>query len=443
MENIDRAIEKMAEEKNKKEEPDLPEWFTNPQPPPDDVPDIVPDKYLNPIEPPIEVPDEVVKASTPIEPESDIEEIPDIHPIYEPPPPPKSLHSKGMIWKAQDILARAPADIEWVWDQLLGRRLITVMFGGPKSGKSTLYSHLIRRMQEGLPFLGQSTCLSSALVLTEEPIYTLRKKFNWTIEMPIQVASDDVYFMFSWENPGQWFTLIKQTKKEIVSILQIVEEFISNYNKDHNIKIGLLVVDSFANWSRMAENEENSSSAILTKLRPLREMIDRLNIAALIVHHTRKAGGESFERMRGSSALAGEADVLIDFDFGSGKKNGIDKTHRILTIESRVEHPDKIDCHLELNEKWEELSYTLLPKQDYGITDDIDAKLHEYLKQHGSATKEELRKATGILSQEQAGIIAYNFIKKYKMESTGKGTKGDAKKWHLPKEGECNVETLF
>jgi hypothetical protein len=73
---------------------------------------------------------------------------------------------------------------------------------------------------------------------------------------------------------------------------------------------GLLVFDTFGQFARFKNDEENVSGAILEALRPV-QRASAEGLAIILVHHERKRGGDLSDSGRGSSALGGAVDSIV------------------------------------------------------------------------------------------------------------------------------------
>jgi hypothetical protein len=72
----------------------------------------------------------------------------------------------------------------------------------------------------------------------------------------------------------------------------------------------MLVIDTFADWAQFGPDQENDSGAASEAMVPVQNAAER-GLAVLMSRHDRKAGGELGESARGSSAVAGKADILV------------------------------------------------------------------------------------------------------------------------------------
>jgi len=80
----------------------------------------------------------------------------------------------------------------------------------------------------------------------------------------------------------------------------------------------LLVFDTFAGLAGLGGDAEKDAGHVQAAMAPLIEAA-RADVAVLLVHHQRKSGGEGGDAIRGSSALAGAADVLVEYERPAGE----------------------------------------------------------------------------------------------------------------------------
>jgi AAA domain len=321
-----------------------------------------------------------------------------------------ATHSALNVQTAPEIAAQEDYEVSWVWDGFLARGTTTLVAGVPKVGKSTLYFDLIEAMECGEPFLDRATTKTGALILSEEPGITLRDKAE---------GLPDTVHVLLWEKNHQipYSILIRKA----------VEYCLEN-------GLGLLVIDSFARWSRV---EESDPQEMLAALKPLQEAADA-GLAVLIVHHHRKAAGTDGERMRGSNALTGAVATFIDLE----RRKGVSKNARYVSTNSWFAEPP------------EEFVYERDPEDGYRVLDPSEAKLARAKKGKAAANVEAERKqllaalseSPGSTKQELGQILVWPSSRIYtrlnalqdegKVRHEGAGGKGDPHRWSLIEEEE-------
>lgn len=97
--------------------------------------------------------------------------------------------------------------------------------------------------------------------------------------------------------------------------------------------LGLLVVDTFDKWVGLRSDDENKAGVVVEKFEPLTHAA-AAGICVLVNTHQRKGAGEHGEAVRGSNALAGAVDILVEFERPAAHLN-LGKTARILRALSR------------------------------------------------------------------------------------------------------------
>lgn len=83
------------------------------------------------------------------------------------------------------------------------------------------------------------------------------------------------------------------------------------YCREHDLDV--LVVDTFDKWTGLRGDDENKSGPVSEALEPLmRAAGDEL--AVVLISHQRKAPGDHGEAVRGSNALTGAVDVIVEVE---------------------------------------------------------------------------------------------------------------------------------
>jgi hypothetical protein len=123
--------------------------------------------------------------------------------------------------------------------------------------------------------------------VSEEGASTLAHKVGGGL----RIATRDT----AWPRP-EWATLIQAATLEA-----------------ERAQAALIVVDTFAFWAGLGPDSEKDAGAVQFAMEPL-IVAARGGLAVLLVVHARKGGGEDGEALRGSSALAGSADIIIELE---------------------------------------------------------------------------------------------------------------------------------
>jgi hypothetical protein len=207
-----------------------------------------------------------------------------------------------------DLGASAPADMAWMVEGLLAPGSITGLAAPPKLGKSTLLFAQLHASQVGSRFLGLATRPVSPVYLTEEGVDSLNeKRRRWPIDGSVLLRRDVL---------GVPWT----------DVVAAAVEHAKTHEHD------VLVIDTLPPWAGLSGEGENSAGAMLEALKPL-EHAAGAGLAVEVALHSRKSGGEFGEGVRGSNALVGVLDVLVEL--GREKESGA--SLRKLTTVSRFE----------------------------------------------------------------------------------------------------------
>lgn len=207
------------------------------------------------------------------------------------------------------------ANRDWIWENYLAKRHITLLSALWKAGKSTLLRCLLKSMQKQEEFAGQPTFNKNVLVITEEP------EEDW-VEKRELFDLDNVENVYIWSRP-------LRTKPNVKQWAEFLEE-VSQYCQSNNID--LVVIDTLSTFWPI--DNENDSAQVMKALIPLFTLTNE-DCAVLLIHHFRKGGGQEAQASRGSGALTGFVSNIIEFTRveGTNAKN----TQRLLRTYGRFD----------------------------------------------------------------------------------------------------------
>lgn len=199
-----------------------------------------------------------------------------------------------------------PAEaVDWIWPGYVAAGAITLLTGLWKAGKTTLLGHLLRDLYAGRGLV-DSAIDGPTLVFSEEP------ESLWSTRRDTLGLSDHVLI-------AQRETFVRPTfdgwKAMIASVVRTIEAS----------KAALVVFDTLPSlWPVVNEND---ASEVVEALAPLRDL-NRAGAAVLLVHHPRKGEGGQAQASRGSGALPGFVDVIVELR-RSNPEDSADKRRKL------------------------------------------------------------------------------------------------------------------
>lgn len=212
----------------------------------------------------------------------------------------------------EDLGPAVPPD--WVWPGYLARQHITLFTGLWKAGKTTLVSHLLRDVASGGGLVGDAVSGARVLVVTEEgsTLWTRRRD-------DLQLGGGKVDLLI---RPF----MAKPDNRRWQAFIDYLAGLVRNR------RYALIILDTLASvWPVMNENDASEVGAALM---PLRAISDS-GPAVLLIHHPRKGEGQEGQATRGSGALPGFVDVIIEMRRYAKDDNS--DCRRVLTTYSRFD----------------------------------------------------------------------------------------------------------
>jgi hypothetical protein len=178
----------------------------------------------------------------------------------------------------------------WLWHGYLAPRSLTLFTSQWKSGKTTLLSVLLAKLKTGGELAGLPLAAARAVVVSEEP------RELWELRSRRLDFGDHIGWFcrpFAGKpSPAEWLGLV---------------EYISRLGPERGVT--LAVIDPLAAF--LPARSENDASSVLEALAPL-QRLTTAGMAVLVMHHPRKQNTAPGQASRGSGALLGHADILIE-----------------------------------------------------------------------------------------------------------------------------------
>ena len=222
-------------------------------------------------------------------------------------------------WPSPVAITTIAAEVEadpnptgWLWDGYLPRNGIVILSALPTCGKTTLLTHLLAALSTGGTFLGRSILPGRAVVLSEED------KAVWAERQKRHNLSDEIAVMI---RPF----VGRPSHDDWVSFLGSLTADLEADSRD------LVIIDTLADlWP---VRDENHATDVTDCLKPLRQLAQN-GRTVLCIHHVRKSGGDHGTASRGSGAIAGFFDVMMELGYPTGDP---DNRRRRLLAKGRMD----------------------------------------------------------------------------------------------------------
>jgi hypothetical protein len=294
-----------------------------------------------------------------------------------------------------EVLRSGDEETPWLVPGYVSLGSLSLWSGWPKVGKSTLLFALISALQEGTPFLGLPTKPSGVLLLTEERRGTLASKVErWSLNGSVHHLRRQQALGESWAG---------------------VIHHATAYCHDNGLEV--LIVDTFSEWARIAN--ENEAGEVLATIGPLQEAAGA-GLAVQVAAHQRKSPGRFGEAVRGSNALAGAVDIIVELERSPSLR---DPKMRVLKAVSRYdETPD--DLVIALTDE----GYEVRGDSVHAQADEDKRRIRGAIREVGSADTKELSELLG-LPNATVSRRASELHEAGEIGRTGAGRKNDPYVW--------------
>ena len=245
--------------------------------------------------------------------------------------------------------------IEFCVDVMISTGLF-ILAGAPKIGKSWLALDMALSIAKGEKVLGRETKCGTALYLCLEDSYTRiqNRLFELTNE-----PTENLHFAIMSGTLGGG-----------------LENQIENFKSNHT-ELKIVIIDTL---QKIRSGDDASYASDYKELSVLKELADKLRIAILLIHHTRKCrDNDPFNMISGTTGISGCVDgsmVMIEKQRGSGEA--------ILYCVGR--DIENLELHLKREESRWVAEEKIIPKQ----RDTFSFMIHDFMLDRkyfkGSAT---------------------------------------------------------
>lgn len=192
--------------------------------------------------------------------------------------------------KPVSALTAGDGTVDWQVEGILARGHCTLTSALMKAGKSTYLGTMLRHMQDGTPFLGRATKECRTLVVSEESetIWTMRRD-ALGLDDHLHVLAKPMAYKPSY---GDWAEFV---------------EFVAAKAADRKCDVVVFdTIGKFAPW----ENE-NDAAQVQGTVNPL-DQLTQAGLGVTLFHHFGKTDGTEGRAARGSTALTGAVDIILE-----------------------------------------------------------------------------------------------------------------------------------
>ena len=194
-----------------------------------------------------------------------------------------------LLW-LDDLRLQAQSQRTWLWHGYLAPGNVTLLTSQWKAGKTTLLSILLDRMKAGGTLAGRPVRPGRAVVVSEE------SPAHWLLRSQ----------KFDFAGHVCWLCRPFHGKPRLDQWQALLDQL---YSLHEQVGLDLVVIDPLASF--LPGRSENDADAMLTALLPL-QRLTAAGLAVLVLHHPRKRASADGQAARGSGALSGYVDVLIE-----------------------------------------------------------------------------------------------------------------------------------
>ena len=255
----------------------------------------------------------------------------------------------------KDMMATTFPKLRYVVEGLLPAGL-NMLAGSPKIGKSWLCLDLAFSVASGRPFMGRATDQGNVLYLAlEDQPRRLQERLRRVA--PGQDLKD---------LPLEFWTECAAMDE---GGLEAIGEWLGRVEKPR-----LMIVDVWARFEPRKANSKNEYSDITQTMQKIQALIAGYDVAVLLVHHTRKASGDTvfsgdpFDQIIGSRALTSNMDATLMITRARMESDArLDVTGRDIEEASISLTFDKTTC------RWNENTKILAPALNYERQQVLDA----------------------------------------------------------------------
>jgi hypothetical protein len=206
---------------------------------------------------------------------------------------------------AADLLREEPEEIDWLVPGFVAPGWTVKVAAREKVGKGTLGLYVIGKLERGEETVfGPTPHPATAVILTEEPVESMAEKVRLFGVRRARIIYGFEFAALTWE-------------EKVAALVEVA------VTEGH----ALIFVD---NVSRAAGIEDEAGTELARAIEHLQDRCRANRIAAWIDHHHKKGSGAARDKSRGSTSIAGAADLNVDmFPEGGGRVRKLTSLGRV------------------------------------------------------------------------------------------------------------------
>jgi hypothetical protein len=238
------------------------------------------------------------------------------------PPDPAALLARppsrrGQTWN--ELCQAAGQPFTWLWHGYLAPGNVTLLTSPAKTGKTTLVAVLLARLKAGGTLAGLPLAAGRAALITEEG------QLLW-FRRGQKLAFDDHI---------RWFCRPFQGRPQPDEWQDLIDYLAELRARDG---LDLVVIDPLASF--LPSRDENSAAGMLDALAPL-QRLTAAGVAVLLIHHPRRRDSAEGQAARGSGALLGFVDVVVEMHWFD-RPAATERRRRLVAFSRHEETPPSL-----------------------------------------------------------------------------------------------------
>ena len=207
---------------------------------------------------------------------------------------PEDAESDGLGFRPASALYEPKEPLQWLVAGLLALGGLSLWYGRPKVGKSTLLRFLAYCVARGVPFLGRDVTAGPVLFVAMQDLVAAFDAEM--VKLGIE-EGDPFHSAVIWSAPQDALSRLRQDMERL--------------------QPALVVIDMLGTF--LPGTEWNDYGKAVAALRPFMELAGGLGAHIAFLHHSNKSDNEDMgARSLGSTGLEGEVHALIELTRGQG-----------------------------------------------------------------------------------------------------------------------------